>query len=391
MGGVASVFSKGSLFYGYRTTADLVINHKGLGILRLVLQCLVLIYVAVSIIVFKKFAVWEKPSIVCVSTFDNVGASYIRSNYSALPYCRPEVFNDWNFTLPGNFQFRDYKCRPIDSALIIGTPTNQVTVGTFSISSTRVNGVASSTDLDCTFFPDAELIPFNLALSVTTSWLTVSQISARFIDSQGNVFREAKDGSFGGLRVKDFLYLAGISLEDVNKQVWTGLPGFASSQTPPYRLTGAYLVATVTFNNLNGLSFGAPTADITVHVIPRLWGVTSPSAFYQNYPSSYQVKVHSNIQIVFVAGGLLGYFDLPTLVLNLLSGVVLFGSISTVIDLLARCLLGDLNRGRLFKLKDSMVELNFDRTDVTGVGQINLSSASQSGNMQFHDLEKASS
>ena len=54
---ISGIFGK--LTYGYRTNAEVLVAHRGLGCLRIVLYICIVAYIMVSMLVLKRFAVFE--------------------------------------------------------------------------------------------------------------------------------------------------------------------------------------------------------------------------------------------------------------------------------------------------------------------------------------------
>ena len=114
------------------------------------------------------------------------------------------------------------------------------------------------------------------------------------------------------------------------------------------------------------------------------------SPVYHTYPSHYTAHVQMRTILIFETGGLLGRFDLFTLVLNLMSGVVLFGAVTAGIDIFARFLTGEQNRARFVKAKELNVHFDIQRD---GSGAVDLSSLTLDRTLppqttEFQDLEK---
>eukprot|EP00455_Lapot_gusevi_P046879 TRINITY_DN6248_c0_g2_i4.p1 TRINITY_DN6248_c0_g2~~TRINITY_DN6248_c0_g2_i4.p1 ORF type:complete len:226 (+),score=24.66 TRINITY_DN6248_c0_g2_i4:231-908(+) len=201
------------------------------------------------------------------------------------------------------------------------------------------------------FLRGAEYATFNFGHGFSTSTQYSTQVPTQLVKN-GELFRgfENSLGVIQNIAFWQFMDLAGISMTDGNVQDW--VPG---SPVLEFRVTGAVILAKVKYRNFdsaNPLLYDT-RADISAVHLKRLWGVLDTQIVYHQYPTMITA---TGIRIKFITEGLIARFDLFSLVLAVLSGVVLLSVSTRIVDFISANFLGKTSQ-KFLNVKNVEVDL----------------------------------
>jgi hypothetical protein len=159
-------------------------------------------------------------------------------------------------------------------------------------------------------------------------------------DIDGNIKYVFPQGETIKLYVKDWLDLAGTSLDSLN----TGTPVSQNHPKVPYpnlpynRMSGIEIIIKVNYHNIEYFSgYDSPTCEINIQ--PNTgWASKGSQINYLTYPNisdsndsyNYIDRYRYGIKFKFIVSGLMGVFNMNSLITHLVSGIVLV-NMSTVI------------------------------------------------------------
>jgi len=177
--------------------------------------------------------------------------------------------------------------------------------------------------------------------------------SVKFKDDSYRHFKGSPlNPSTGSVRmtVRDWLVLAGYTLDDVNTDAGRDYRGGTNyTNFPTRRITGAKVLISIKYNNDPELETDREvTAEFTADLSVKDWAGLGPIAYYKTFPSGgpgqqYYHKViryRQGVVFEFKAKGKVYKFDFMTFLTVLIDGVVLLGVAKTVTDIVITTVLG---------------------------------------------------
>ena len=113
---------------------------------------------------------------------------------------------------------------------------------------------------------------------------------------------------------------------------------------------------------------------------PARRALQDPRTVYTNYPGNYTSIAPMNIRITFVGSGELWRFDFPTLVLSILSVIVLFGAVNTIVTWFAEyCMCDPVLKANFLANTIKEVHLSHNRTGVSFTDDSNMAEMANGG------------
>ena len=170
-------------------------------------------------------------------------------------------------------------------------------------------------------------------------------------DTDGKVVKFIPSGETVKLYVADWLQYSHVSLDDLNLGTPISVPHpYIKELGLPYnRLSGVEIIIKVNYHNIKYFSgYNSPTCEINVQPNSG-WSSKGSLINYITYPNvsdvndeyQYIDRYRYGIKFKFIVSGLMGEFDINSLITHLVSGIVLVNMSTVIVSLFLMYFSGD--------------------------------------------------
>lgn len=343
-----------SLLY-FTTTKLLTIKNKRVGLFNTILQMGILSYILWDLIHHELYKKVEVPSGYTTFWTENGNLTQIQkdTDFNQTIFCQNETYNyaydteEWIYT--------DFKCINLpyaemyekgESEFFFLTHFTEYDINVEKCTNSSQKCINSNSQDYFTIGSEGMLLAFDHFYTTTfEQGSNLGNSGLKLIDTyikdiDGNIKYVFPQGETIKLYVKDWLDLAGTSLDSLN----TGTPVSQNHPKVPYpnlpynRMSGIEIIIKVNYHNIEYFSgYDSPTCEINIQ--PNTgWASKGSQINYLTYPNisdsndsyNYIDRYRYGIKFKFIVSGLMGVFNMNSLITHLVSGIVLV-NMSTVI------------------------------------------------------------
>ena len=370
-----------SLFY-FTTTKLITIKNKRVGFLNHCIQAVILSYILWDLIYHELYKKVEIPSGYTTFWTENGNLTDIQktTNFSTTMYCDNSTYN---YAYDNeSWVYSNFSCVNLPYAEMYEKGENEFFFLTHfteydtTISNCPGKHIKCQKQTSHDFFTvgsEGMLLAFDHLYTTTfDKGSNVGNTGLKLIDTyikdvDGNIVRHFNKGETVKLYVEDWLKYADISLDDYNVGTPVSLnhPLVPEPNLPFHRMSGVEIIIQVNYHNIKYFSgYSNPTCEINIQPNSG-WASKGSFIHYIDYPNvsdihntyHYIDRYRYGIKFKFIVSGLMGEFNMNSLITHLVSGIVLVNMSTLIVSCFIMYLTGDY--GKYFsKLRYTKTSIN---------------------------------
>ena len=342
-----------SLFY-FSTPKFLTIRNVKVGIFNRFIQVLIIGFILFDLLFNELYLKIEIPTGYTTFWAESGNLSKVQNskNFSEIPYC-----NNPNYNYAYDYDkwfYRDIECINLPYAEMYQKGENEFFFLThFTEYDINIKKCNSSTNSICQdrkkkdyFTVGSEGMKFAFDHFYTTTFEEGSNlfeesgnnIDTYIKDKEGNELWHFEKGQTISFNVSQWLQLAGVDLDTFNEGTPSSNPheDVLNPEHAYKRLSGIEIIIKVNYFNYAG--YDDSTCEI--NLIPNEgWSSKGSQIYYHKYPNisdiddeySYNDRYRYGIKFKFMTNGLMGEFNINSLISHLVSGIVLINLSTTIV------------------------------------------------------------
>lgn len=370
-----------SLFY-FTTTKLITVKNKRVGFLNHCIQGLILSYILWDLIYHELYKKVEIPSGYTTFWTENGKLSEIQenTNFSSTVFCGNTSYNYAYDT--DEWVYSNFSCVNLPYAEMYEKGENEFfflthfTEYNMTLKNCPNSTVKCSEKTNQDFFTvgsEGMLLAFDHFYTTTFDrGSNVGNTGLKLIDtyikdSQGNIVRHFGRGDTIKLYVQEWLDYAHVNLDDYNEGTPVSMPHpwVPNPSLPFNRMSGVEIIIEVDYHNIEYFSgYDSPTCEIKIQPNSG-WASKGSQIHYLNYPHvadvdntyTYVDRYRYGIKFKFIVSGLMGEFNMNSLITHLVSGIVLVNMSTLIVSCIIMYFTGDY--GKYFsKLRYTKTSIN---------------------------------
>ena len=354
-----------SLFY-FTTTKLITIKNKRVGFLNHCIQAVILSYILWDLIYHELYKKVEIPSGYTTFWTENGNLTEIQknTNFSDTIYCDNSTYN---YAYDNDsWVYSNFSCVNLPYAEMYEKGENEFFFLTHfteydtTISNCPGKHIKCQEQTSNDFFTvgsEGMLLAFDHLYTTTfDTGSNVGNTGLKLIDTyikdvDGNTVKHFAQGETVKLYVEDWLKYAHISLDDYNVGTPVSLshPLVPNPDLPFHRMSGVEIIIQVNYHNIKYFSgYSNPTCEINIQPNSG-WASKGSYIHYVDYPNvsdihdtyHYIDRYRYGIKFKFIVSGLMGEFNMNSLITHLVSGIVLVNMSTLIVSCFIMYLTGD--------------------------------------------------
>ena len=370
-----------SLFY-FTTTKLITIKNKRVGFLNHCIQGLILSYILWDLIYHELYKKVEIPSGYTTFWTENGDLTTIQesTNFSSTVFCDNSTYNYAYDT--EEWVYSNFSCVNLPYAEMYEKGENEFFFLThFTEYNMTIKNCPNST-IKCSekrnqdFFTvgsEGMLLAFDHFYTTTFDrGSNVGNTGLKLIDtyikdSEGNIVRHFGQGETIKLKVQEWLDYAHIDLDDYNYGTPVSLPHpwVPEPNLPFNRMSGVEIIIEVDYHNIKYFSgYDSPTCEIKIQPNSG-WASKGSQIHYLTYPHvgdidnmyHYVDRYRYGIKFKFIISGLMGEFNMNSLITHLVSGIVLVNMSTLIVSCIIMYFTGEYGKS-FSKLRYTKTSIN---------------------------------